>query len=124
MAEALLQRQRDDGLWNPSLDDPEHFGGPELTGTALFVYGMAWGVRSGLLEEALYGPAIIDAWNGMLTVSVHPTGFLGYVQSTGEDPSDGQPLGYDKQPDFEDYGVGCFLLAGSELARLSEPSVP
>ena len=121
MAEALRQRQREDGLWNPSLDDPEHYGGPELTGTALFVYGMAWGVRSGLLEEALYGPAIIDAWQGMLTVSVNPSGFLGYVQSTGEDPSDGQPLAYDKQPDFEDYGVGCFLLAGSEVAQLAGP---
>jgi rhamnogalacturonyl hydrolase YesR len=124
MAGALLQRQREDGLWNSSLDDPEHFGGPELTGTALFVYGMAWGVRSGLLEEPLYGSAIIDAWNGMLTVSVHPNGFLGYVQSTGEDPSDGQPLDYDKQPDFEDYGVGCFLLAGSEVAQLSERGEP
>jgi rhamnogalacturonyl hydrolase YesR len=121
MAEALLQRQREDGLWNPSLDDPEHYGGPELTGTALFVYGMAWGVRTGLLDEARYGPAIIDAWQGMLTVSVNPSGFLGYVQSTGEDPSDGQPLSYDKQPDFEDYGVGCFLLAGSEVAQLAAP---
>jgi rhamnogalacturonyl hydrolase YesR len=121
MAAALLQRQRQDGLWNPSLDDPEHYGGPELTGTALFVYGMAWGVRRGLLDEALYGPAIIEAWQGMLTVSVNPSGFLGFVQSTGEDPSDGQPLAYDKQPDFEDYGVGCFLLAGSEVAQLAGP---
>lgn len=124
MAEALLSRQREDGLWNPSLDDPEHYGGPELTGTALFVYGMAWGMRSGLLEESRYGRAIVDAWNGMLTVSVHDNGFLGYVQSTGEDPSDGQPLAYDKQPDFEDYGVGCFLLAGSEVAQLGDRSVP
>lgn len=118
MADALLERQRPDGLWNPSLDDPEHFGGPELSGTALFVYGMAWGVRSGLLDASRFGPAIIKAWNGMLTVSVHADGFLGFVQSTGDDPSDGQQLTYDKQPDFEDYGVGCFLLAGSELAQL------
>jgi rhamnogalacturonyl hydrolase YesR len=124
MAEALVPRQRADGLWNPSLDDPEHYGGPELTGTALFVYGMAWGVRRGLLDEQVYGPAIIKAWQGMLTVSVHPSGFLGYVQSTGEDPSDGQPLAYDKQPDFEDYGVGCFLLAGSELAQLGAGAPP
>jgi hypothetical protein len=60
----------------------------------------------------------------MLTVSVHATGFLGYVQSTGEDPSDGQPLSYDKQPDFEDYGVGCFLLAGSEVAQLGSRGAP
>ena len=46
-------------------------------------------------------------------------GFLGYMQSTGDDPSDGQPLSASKVPDFEDYGVGCVLLGGSELAKLS-----
>ena len=46
-------------------------------------------------------------------------GFVGYMQSTGDDPSDGQPLTTTKQPDFEDYGVGCVLLGGSELAKLA-----
>ncbi|SDE45989.1 unsaturated rhamnogalacturonyl hydrolase [Pricia antarctica] len=31
---------------------------------------------------------------------------------------DGQPLSYDKIPDFEDYGLGCFLLAGSEVYKM------
>ena len=118
MASALLELQRADGLWNPSLIDAAHFGGPELTGTALFTFGMAWGIRRGLLAEATYAPVVNKAWQGMLAVSVHPNGFLGYVQSTGDDPSDGQPLSFDRIPDFEDYGVGCFLLAGSALAQL------
>jgi hypothetical protein len=33
-------------------------------------------------------------------------------------PSDGQPLSYDKMPDFEDFGLGCFLLAGSEVYKM------
>jgi rhamnogalacturonyl hydrolase YesR len=120
MAAALKAIQRDDGFWNPSLGDPNHFGGPEGSGTSLFVYGMAWGIRKGILDEATYAPVIIKAWKSLVAVSVQPSGFLGYMQSTGDDPSDGQPLSATKVPDFEDYGVGCFLLGGSELAKLAK----
>lgn len=43
---------------------------------------------------------------------------LGYVQGTGKEPKDGQPVTYKSVPDFEDYGVGCFLLAGTEVYKL------
>lgn len=119
MAEALRAIQRTDGMWNPSLGDPQHYGGPEMSGTSLFTYGMAWGVRTGLLDEKTYGPVVVKAWNGLVKTSVHDDGFLGYAQSTGDAPDDGQPLSYDKVPDFEDFGVGCFLLGGSEVAKLS-----
>jgi hypothetical protein len=59
-----------------------------------------------------------------VTEAVHPNGFLGYVQGTGKDPSAGQPVTFDKVPDFEDYGTGCFLLAGTELYRLRADVVP
>ena len=54
----------------------------------------------------------------MVSDAVHPDGFLGWVQGTGKEPKDGQPLSYDKIPNFEDYGVGCFLLAGTEIYKL------
>ncbi|KAB7730019.1 glycoside hydrolase family 88 protein [Rudanella paleaurantiibacter] len=117
MMGALLPLQRPDGFWNVSLHDPTHFGGPELTGTALFVYGMAWGINHGLLNRKTYGPAAAKAWSAMTTTCVHPTGFLGYVQGTGKEPKDGQPVTYTSMPDFEDYGLGCFLLAGTELYK-------
>ncbi|GAC1430382.1 MAG: glycoside hydrolase family 88 protein [Chitinophagaceae bacterium] len=41
MVKALLPLQRADGFWNVSLHDSTHFGGKELSGTALFTYGMA-----------------------------------------------------------------------------------
>ena len=119
MAAALRAIQRSDGFWNPSLGDTAHFPGPESSGTSLFVYGMAWGIRKGLLEEATYGPVIVKAWKGLAETAIQANGFVGYMQSTGDDPSDGQPLTTTKQPDFEDYGVGCVLLGGSELAKLS-----
>jgi unsaturated rhamnogalacturonyl hydrolase len=119
MAAALRAIQRDDGFWNPSLGDPTHFGGPESSGTGLFLYGLAWGVRAGMLDEATYAPVIVKAWKALAETAVQANGFVGYMQSTGDDPADGQPLTTTKQPDFEDYGVGCVLLGGSELAKLS-----
>lgn len=118
MMEALVPIQREDGYWNVSLHDPTNFGGKELSGTALFLYGMAWGVNNGILPREKYLPVLLKGWNAMATESLHENGFLGYVQSTGKEPKDGQPVTTDKIPDFEDFGLGCFLLAGSEVYKL------
>lgn len=118
MSKALAKVQREDGFWNVSLHDPNHYGGKETSGTAMFVYGMAWGVNNGILKEKKYRPIIVKAWNAMVEDALHPNGFLGYLQSTGKEPKDGQPLSYDKVPDFEDYGLGAFLLAGAEVYRM------
>jgi rhamnogalacturonyl hydrolase YesR len=95
-----------------------NYGGKELTGTALFLYGMSWGMNHGILKNKQYKPACDRAWKAMVKDAVHPDGFLGWVQGTGKDPSAGQPLAYDKVPDFEDYGTGCFLLGAVEYYRL------
>ncbi len=127
LAAAVLPLQREDGFWNSSLTDPTHCAaageagedGPETTGTALFAYGFAWGIRQGLLDAGTYGPPLAAAWNGMARVAVRDDGFLGWVQSTGPAPCSSRgPLGADVVPDFEDYGTGAFLLAGSEVLRL------
>jgi rhamnogalacturonyl hydrolase YesR len=119
MMAALLKVQREDGFWNVSLHDPTHFGGKETSGTAMFVYGMAWGVNNNILDQKTYKPALTKAWNAMTKDALHDNGFLGYLQSTGKEPKDGQPLSYDKIPDFEDYGLGAFLLAGTEVYKLA-----
>lgn len=118
MMKALVPLQRPDGFWNVSLHDPEHFGGKETSGTALFTYGMAWGVNQGLLDAKVYKPIIAKAWNAMVKDAVHQNGFLGYLQGTGKEPKDGQPVTYTSKPDFEDYGLGCFLLAGTEILKM------
>ena len=118
MSAALLKLQREDGYWNASLHDANNYGGKETSGTSLFVYGFAWGINNGILDRTTYMPAIAKAWKAMAKESVHPDGMLGFVQSTGKEPKDGQPVGYDKIPDFEDYGLGCFLLAGSEIYKM------
>lgn len=128
MAASLLPLQRSDGFWNESLLDPTHCAsigqtgqdGPETSGTALFTYGLAWGIRQGLLDNATYGAALSKAWNGLVSVALQPDGLLGYVQSTGDRPcTDTGPLGPSKLANFDDYGVGAFLLAGSEVHALA-----
>ena len=119
MMNAIAPLQRPDGYWNVSLHDSTHFGGKELTGTSLFTYGMAWGINNGFLNRKNFLPLVIKAWKG-LSQSVHSNGFLGYVQGTGKEPKDSQPVGYDNVPDFEDFGLGCFLLGASEVYQLKK----
>ncbi len=118
MSEALAKCQREDGFWNVSLHDCTDYGGKETSGTSLFVYGMAWGIRCGLLSRDKYLPIVLKAWHALTSEAIHPDGRLGYVQGTGKEPKDDQPVTYDSRPDFEDFGVGCFLLAGTEMYKL------
>lgn len=121
MAIALKDRQRSDGFWNPSLDDPSHFGGPETSGTSFFTYSLAWGINNGHLDSATYYPVIVKAWNGLIDKAVHTDGFLGYVQGVGKDPSSSQPVSSETTADF---GVGAFLLAGTEVCKLASGTIP
>jgi rhamnogalacturonyl hydrolase YesR len=120
MSEALVKVQREDGFWNVSLHDPGNFGGPESSGTAFFVYGMAWGINHGYLKKGKYLPAVLKGWNALADKALHENGFIGYMQGTGKEPKSSQPVGYETVPNFEDYGLGAFLLAGSEVYRLSK----
>ncbi len=123
MSEALIKCQRSDGFWNVSLAAPSNYGspdseGPETSGTALFVAGMAYGIHSGILDSATYMPHVIRGWNAMCHRAVGDDGFLGYVQGTGSKPEDSQPIVFSTVPNFEDFGIGCFLLAAAEVYRL------
>lgn len=116
MSEALVKSQRQDGYWNASLVS-SNYAGPEITGTALFLYGMSWGIRQGMLSKSTFKPVCDKAWKA-LQAAVHTNGFLGYNQGSGAGPQAGQPVTYTSIPDFEDYGTGCFLLGATEYYKL------
>ena len=119
MSEALRGCQHDDGFWHASLVSDADYPTPEMTGTALFLYGMSWGIRNGLLKEKRYRAACDKAWQALRSC-LHEDGFLGWNQGTGKDPSAGQPVTFDSMPDFEDYGTGCYLLGLTEYYKLVE----
>ncbi|MEI7910273.1 MAG: glycoside hydrolase family 88 protein [Verrucomicrobiota bacterium] len=116
MIYALLKLQNTDGLWRTSLLDPQDPQG-ESSGSAFFVYAMAWGVNRGLLPAATFRPRIMLGFQA-LTRNIQPTGMLGYVQKVGEAP-DKQDTGADST---EVYGTGAYLLAGAEILRMLDPT--
>ncbi len=76
-----------------------------MSGSVLFVYGMAWGVNEGVLDRAKYTPVIERAWRGILQ-HVYADGRLGDIQQTGAEPTPYLPSS------SYTYGVGGYLLAG------------
>ena len=81
---------------------------------------MAYGIHAGILDRERYLPCVIRGWNAMCKVAVHDDGFLGYVQGAGAKPEDGQPVLFDRAADFEDFGIGCYLLAAAEVYQLGD----
>ncbi|MBO7069104.1 MAG: glycoside hydrolase family 88 protein [Bacteroidaceae bacterium] len=116
LAAALKNCQQEEGYWTRSLLDPAQAPGCETSGTALYTYGFAWGVRNGILDEVEYGQTIERAWNYLTTVALQPDGTVGYIQPIGENASPNTTV---KATDYHDFGVGAFLLAASEMSRLA-----
>jgi rhamnogalacturonyl hydrolase YesR len=111
MAARLIEIQKPDGYWAPSLLGPEN-SPPETSGTGFYVYGLAWGVKRGLLDPAAYRPAIDKGWTA-LTRAVAKDGRLGWVQQVSDRPETVN------EADTQFYGVGAFLLAASAIAELA-----
>jgi rhamnogalacturonyl hydrolase YesR len=111
MALRLAAIQSPDGLWRAGLLDPEAYDLPEISGSALITFGMAAGVNHGWLDKKTYKPVIEKAWIGMLH-HIYADGRLGCLQQTGADP---EPF---KASSSYTYGVGGFLLAGSEIYKM------
>lgn len=113
MAAAVARLQDpQSGLWHSSLLDPEDFPLPEVSGSALMTFALAWGVNHGLLDRSVYTPVIAKAWGGMVG-QIYADGRLGCIQQTGAAPAHYLPSS------SYTYGVGAFLLAGSEVAELA-----
>jgi rhamnogalacturonyl hydrolase YesR/lysophospholipase L1-like esterase len=112
MAARVAELQGHDGLWTSALLDPKDYPQPEMSGSALMVYAMAWGVNEHILDAKIYRPVIERAWRGMLQ-HVYADGRLGDIQQTGAEPA------YYLPSSSYNYGVGGYLLAASELKRMA-----
>jgi rhamnogalacturonyl hydrolase YesR len=110
MAEKVKSLQGADGLWQPGLLGSYPL--PEVSGSAFFVYAMAWGINHGVLNRAEYLPVVRKGWAGLLS-HVYADGRLGSIQPIG-----GGPDAYKPQTSYV-FGVGAFLMAGSELRELA-----
>lgn len=111
MAKRIAALQQPDGTWHASMLDPESFPVKETSGTAFFTYALTWGINNDYLSYKEYFPVIQKAWDA-LRACIHDNGKLGFVQVPGASPD---KVTFD---DTEVYGVGAFLLAGTELFKL------
>jgi rhamnogalacturonyl hydrolase YesR len=112
MAAKILTCQQPDGLWRASLLDPESYPLKETSGSGFYTYALAWGVNQGLLDRAQFEPAVRKAWAALVSC-VDADGKLTHVQPIGADPKNFT------EDSTEVYGVGAFLLAGSEVYRMA-----
>ena len=110
MAAKIASIQQPDGTWHPSLLDPETYTVKEASGTGFYTYALLWGLNNGLLDKATYWPVVNKSWHA-LVACIDEDGMLGYVQPIGAAP--------DKVDvnSTEIYGVGAFLLTGSEMYK-------
>jgi rhamnogalacturonyl hydrolase YesR len=113
MAAEMISIQDKDGLWRPGLLDTDAYPLPEISGSAFITYALAYGVNEGILDRATYWPAVEKAWAGMLT-HVYADGRLGSIQPVGAAPG-----AYTETSSYV-YGVGAYLLAGSEIYRTAK----
>ena len=114
MAGKVLTLQQADGLWRSSLLDPGSYPMQETSGTGFYCYAFAWGINAGLLDRARFTPAVRRAW-AALAGCVNADGRFTHVQPIGF-----TPVTFDPES-TEPFGVGAFLLAGSEVRRLGPP---
>ena len=111
MAESVSAIQGKDGLWRAGLLDATAYREPEVSGSAFFVYAITWGIDHGILDAAKYRPVVTRGWAGLVR-HVYTDGRLGDIQPIGEAPG-----AYTPGSSYV-FGVGAFLLAGSELDAL------
>ncbi|HYC98699.1 glycoside hydrolase family 88 protein [Brevundimonas sp.] len=121
VAGRIRDLQQPDGLWRASLLAPELYPEAETSGSAFYVYGLAWGVNHGLLKREIYLPAVQKGWAG-LNRHVLPNGLIGAAQKTGDQPVHTGP------EETGLYASGAYVLAaleigdlGGEIQALPEP---
>jgi rhamnogalacturonyl hydrolase YesR len=103
--------QGQDGLWHSGLLDPEAHKQDETSGSAFFVYGMAYAINEGIVEKEAFNEPVMKAWNSLCNY-VKPDGRFTGIQPIGD-----APVVYDENFSMP-YGVGAFLQAASEIYRL------
>jgi rhamnogalacturonyl hydrolase YesR len=107
----LAALQDENGFWHASLLDPASYPAPETSATALITYALAYGLNQGFLNKEKYAPVVEKSW-AFLVSAIDAEGKLGWIQPIGADP--GKVTADMTAP----YGIGAFLLAGSEVLHL------
>ncbi len=108
MAAKIASIQQSDGSWHTSLLDPNTYSKPEISGTGFYTYALLWGLNKGILDKKIYWPVVVKSWK-MMVSHIGENGKIGYIQPIGSSPETID------ENSSEIYGIGAFLLAGSQM---------
>lgn len=111
---SVIACQTGEGYWTESLQDTLYATCRESSGTALFTFGLLWGVNNGLLDGDSYLPPARRAWHYLTRTALQPSWLVGYMQPIGAAANEGASL---SGSDVADFGTGAFLLAAVEMGR-------
>jgi unsaturated rhamnogalacturonyl hydrolase len=113
MATKIASLQGADGLWRTGLLDADAYKLPEISGSAFYTFAMAYGINHALLDKKVFAPIVEKSWAAMVS-HIYADGRLGSIQPIGAAPD-----AFQLSSSYV-YGVGGFLLAGSELDRMTD----
>lgn len=111
MSAKIITIRRPDGLWSPGLLDTPNYDLSEVSGSAFFVYALAYGINHGQLDAKTYRPVVDKAWKALIG-NIYADGRLGSIQPVGAAP------GAFSAGSSYAFGTGAFMMAGSEVAKL------
>ncbi|MGB5292880.1 MAG: glycoside hydrolase family 88 protein [Lysobacterales bacterium] len=133
LVEALIPYQHESGLWYQVTNQGNRAGNwLEASGSAMFTYAIAKGVRLGILNEQLFAVAK-KGYAGLLKKivsideegKVHVNDICRSAGLGGTPYRDGTYEYYISTDRVSDdaHGIGSFLLAASEMIRLNQPEM-
>ncbi|MFI3316634.1 MAG: glycoside hydrolase family 88 protein [Rikenellaceae bacterium] len=111
MASRVIELQQPDGMWRSNLLDPNDYAQKETSASAFYIYALAWGLNNGLLDAQTYLPVVERGWDALCDCIDPESGMLGWVQPIGAAPGD------TKASTTMSYGVGAYILAGTEILK-------
>lgn len=116
--QGIVSYQSDSGLWHQVINEPTSY--KEASCTAMFVYGIARGLRFGWLDDAVdYKTVVSHGWNALTKYAITRQGHVHGVCSGSRYSFAPDYYMYDLRTVVNDnHGIGIMMLAGVEVELL------
>ncbi len=119
LMQTLVSHQHTSGMWHQLVDNPEAW--LESSGTGMFVFALATGVRHGWLPADPHGDAARRAWLA-LTQYVDSEGRVDRISAGIVDPSAATYLNHPRYALGDFHGQAALLWAAAAMIRLGDPA--